>query len=223
MSARALFVPSAEEGSGSYWFAVSQRIAGIKREDGRHAADEVWKAIVDFLPGDRASFTITDRMLRQSSWLADYSYRFIQKGLKALQDAGIIDRERRRGRRKIIVLDRLRAGQERQKKQGSPAAPAPSTATTRPMATPNLQDRAIESELASKVAPLELTIEEEEEAQAVLERSKKRREAEAARLRPRPRVAAPSHADGSPGTAAQAALEARRAQLAVIPPPDDSS
>jgi hypothetical protein len=69
-------------------------------------------------------------MLHQSPWLRDYGLRFIQKGLKILEDLGMIKRDRRYGRRTIFILERLRGKKPKTKtpektkvRAGSPNRP----------------------------------------------------------------------------------------------------
>jgi hypothetical protein len=152
MSAAALFIPTTDQGAGSYYVPVSVRIAELPR-DLRPAADAVWKAIMDFLPRGKTQFTITDRMLRQSRWLRDYSYRFLQKGLWVLEHVlGVIERHRAHGRRTIVVLDRLR-GRTRptpKSKQGDQARPDgnKSLPQQNQPRTVNLQERRAAAEVA---------------------------------------------------------------------------
>lgn len=175
MSAKALFIPTTDQGAGSYWDAVTERIAELPRDE-QDAAIRVWMAILSFLPEARTDFVITDRMLRQSRWLRDYSLRFVQKGLHALQRIGLIDRERRRGRRKIVVLDRLRGREPRQATAGP--APAKSRPTmipnvgAIPATTPEQLERARIIQARAEV--LELTEEEQREADAVWARIRNR-------------------------------------------------
>jgi hypothetical protein len=125
VSASALFVPTSDEGSGSYYAPVSQRIAELPR--GRqHAADQVWKALMELLRRGQTQATVTDRMLRQTRWLRHYSLRFIQKGLQALESLGLIERRRARGLRTIVILDRLRGrARPKPRARAEAAAPAP--------------------------------------------------------------------------------------------------
>ncbi len=125
MSAKALFVVD-----GDPYAAIPQRLAiGIipaKPARGKHEAKEarlmerdrlqaakaVWAAIVSVLPPGEPvlGFRWTDRMLRQTVWLASYSLRYLQKGLEALEELEIISRKRRGGRRTITVVPCLDAG-----------------------------------------------------------------------------------------------------------------
>jgi len=111
MSAAALFIPTTDDGSGSYWVPVSDRILDLDR-DKQNAADRVWKAIVSLLPRGNPERTIemsvTDRMLSQCRCLHGFSERFVQKGLQALESLRLIERIRRRGLRRIRILERLR-------------------------------------------------------------------------------------------------------------------
>jgi hypothetical protein len=110
LSAIPLFTP---EGGENYTPAID-RIATLPKSK-RQAALLVWNAIVGLLPKDRRELHVTDHMLAQSSWLKGFSERFVQKGLHALSvptdknpdGLGLIDRDRRRGLRKITVVGRL--------------------------------------------------------------------------------------------------------------------
>jgi hypothetical protein len=118
MSAKALFLP----GAGDSYTPVNDRIALLPKGK-RSIALACWNAIIDELPLGETEVWITDWRLSKSRWLKGYSLRTIQKGLLALSPyapkdrdgnggnedgIGLIDRERRKGRRKIIVLSRLR-------------------------------------------------------------------------------------------------------------------
>jgi hypothetical protein len=127
MSASALFVPTTDQGSGSYYVPVTRRIAELPR-DQQHSADLVWKALIELLRRGQSSATITDRLLQQTRWLRDFSLRFIQKGLKALESIGVIERIRGRGLRTIVILDRLRGRSRPEPRPRAEAAPAPAPA-----------------------------------------------------------------------------------------------
>jgi hypothetical protein len=74
--------------------------------DRHEAAKNVWNAIWSLMPlGEtELGFRFTDRVLRQTIYLRRFSYRYVQKGLNALEELGAIKRKRRNGRRKIKVL-----------------------------------------------------------------------------------------------------------------------
>src|SRR5262249_20544016 len=105
MSAAALFTP----GAGDFHVPVSVRLADLPRGQ-QLAAWRVYSAILPFLPRGHTELgeRFTDRILRQSPWLRDYSRRFVQKGLRILTDLGIIRRIPHHGRRIIVVVGRLR-------------------------------------------------------------------------------------------------------------------
>jgi hypothetical protein len=211
MSAAALFTP----GSGSFHTPHSQRLNALPAGR-RVAATETWHALLDIL---RRGMTetderVTDRVLAQHM---GRSRRFVQKGLKALQDLGMIQRRRRYGRRVIVVLERLR-GRSRPparsdaKPAGGKTSQVPNVGII-PAATPE-QVAAARAQIAAVQAGLpEPTLEEIAEAERVLEESRRRRQAnQRARLRPR-LVDVPQ--PDAPGRTAQAAIEARRQAMGV--------
>jgi hypothetical protein len=112
MSTRALFAATTED--GSYYTPVSERLADLPKGS-RLSGLLCWLAIVQCLGKDKTetSELITDKFLIRNTWLRHYQVRFVQKGLKALQDAKIIDRKRQNGRRIIIVLDRFKPSAKR--------------------------------------------------------------------------------------------------------------
>ena len=225
MSAAALFTP----GEGSFHTPHSQRLNALP-PGLRVAASEVWHAIVDILRRGQTETDerITDRVLAQHT---GRSRRFVQKGLKALQDLGMITRRRQHGRRCIIVIERLRG---RTKARPTPKADARPSAT-RSSSIPNVgkvpettpeQLAAARARIDAADAPLpEPTPEEKAAVDRFLDESRRRRQAAGrARLRPdRVNVPRPAVPD-APGMTAQAALEARRHALGVrIAPEPEAS
>ncbi len=177
MSAKALFADGGDE-----YVPISVRIAEGKlteaRKDGSAklsrsevtAAVKVWNAIVQFLPRGKADLRITDSMLQRSEWLHQFSLRYVQKGLKALEDIRFIERERRRGLRRIIVLARIR-GKSTKSSPTSKHAQTPGlnqipNVGTIPMATPEqvaaaaAAKQAAESTPANQAAPLDADAQE---------------------------------------------------------------
>lgn len=102
MSAKKLYAPS-----GGYHTPVLDQIAALPRSD-RSSADAAWKALCGFLRPGSTELRITDQMLSRSIWLEGYSLRYLRKGLAALEGLGLIERERRRGLRRIVVTGRLK-------------------------------------------------------------------------------------------------------------------
>ena len=111
MSAKALFVPA----RGDSWTPADDKIALLPKGK-RSIALAVWNAIVGLLPLGETEVKVTDWRLSKSDWLRGYSLRAVQKGLLALSPndpesnadgIGLIERERRNGRRKIIVRARI--------------------------------------------------------------------------------------------------------------------
>jgi hypothetical protein len=137
MSAKALFAVN-----GDPYICVTQRITdSVLDRSRKQAATAAWEAIVSVLkPGEsELGFRWTDRMLAQTARLREYSLRYVQKGLNALHELDLIDRLRRRGRRRIVVLGRLAAGSKAPsaKQKRRPEARAPDLAQTIPMAAPS--------------------------------------------------------------------------------------
>ena len=97
MSAAACFGPD-----GDPRLPLTTRFGRIPR-GGRVAALYIYGAPMDILPRGRTELgpLVTDAVLRRSAWLEGYSERFVQEGLKALEDAGLIARRRRHGCRTI--------------------------------------------------------------------------------------------------------------------------
>lgn len=224
MSAAALFTP----GAGDFHVPVSVRLADLPRGQ-QLAAWRVYSAILDFLPRGQTELgeRFTDRVLRQSPWLRDYSRRFVQKGLRILSELGIIRRILQHGRRIIIVVGRLRGSDKPKPRAKAEPKPSPAKASTIPNvgtvtgATP-VQVAAARAQLVAQQAePPAPTPEEKAEIDRILEESRRRREAAGrAKLRPTP-VNAPRPAEpGSPGMTAQAALEAKRQAIGVRIAPD---
>lgn len=242
MSAAAMFTP----GAGDFHIPVTVRLADLPRGQ-QLAAWRVYSAILDFLPRGKTELDgrYTDRILRQSPWLRDYSPRFIQKGLKILTDLGIIRRQFSEGHRIIIVTGRLRgrpnpataAGDRAGAGTGS-GRPATRTAA-RPASIPNVGviPPATPEQLAAAAAAQEIdpgpppSAEDQAAAEEIFRQSRARREAADkakaradARGRNRAGTAAASTTrdPNSPGMTAQAILEARRqaAGLRITPGPD---
>jgi hypothetical protein len=221
MSAAALFTP----GSGSFHTPHSQRLNALPAGR-RVAATETWHALLDILRRGTTETDerVTDRVLAQHM---GRSRRFVQKGLKALQDLGMIRRHRQHGRRIIVVLERLR-GRTRPlpradaRPAGGKTSQVPNVGIV-PAATPEQVMTAQARIAAASAEPPEPTPEEVAEAERILEESRRRRQA-AQRPRLRPTlVGAPGPADQNvPGRAAQVAIEARRQAMGVriAPEPD---
>lgn len=221
MSAAALFLP----GEGSFHTPHSERLNALPPAR-RVAASETWHAILDILRRGTTETDerVTDRVLSQHT---GRSRRFVQKGLKALEDLGMIRRIRQYGRRRIAVIERLRGRdipQPRARADARPPAARPSSIPnvgTVPAATPE-QIAAARAQLAAHQAETpEPTPEDQAAAERFLDESRRRREAaRQARLRPTlvnvPRPDAPD----APGRTAQAALEARRQAMGVRIAPD---
>jgi hypothetical protein len=226
MSAAALFLP----GEGSFHTPHSERLNSLPH-DLRIAATEVWHAVVNKLPRGKTETDerLTDRALAK---LLGRSRRFVQKGLKALQDLGMIKRCRQWGRRFIIVLERLRGRKKPQPKAGTDAKPSgprpsparsssiPNVGTVRPT-TPEHVAAAQAAIAAALAEPPELTPEEKAAADRIWEESRQRREA-ASRPKLRPTlVNGPRPADtDTAGMTAQALLEAKRRAMSVRIAPD---
>jgi hypothetical protein len=177
MSAAALFLP----GAGDFHVPVTVRLADIPRGHQR-AAWRVFSAIIDFLRRDRTELgeRYTDRILQQSPWLKGYGRRFIQKGLKILQDLGLIQRIRQHGRRRIVITGRLRGRARLPKPQPKPKATKPASIPnvgTVPTTTPE-QLAAVQAAIAAAQAqPQPMTAQEQAEAQTVLDQIRARRQA----------------------------------------------
>jgi hypothetical protein len=106
MAGSALFTP----GTGDFYIPVTVRLADLHRSK-RLSAFMVYLAILATLFKGRTetSEAVTDKFLKTNTWLKPYSLRFIQKGLKILEEIGIIVRKHRYGtRRRIVVVGRLR-------------------------------------------------------------------------------------------------------------------
>jgi DNA-binding transcriptional MocR family regulator len=223
MSAAALFTP----GAGSFHTPHSQRL-NVLPPKLRVAASETWHAILDLLRRGQTETDerITDRVLSQHM---GRSRRFVQKGLKALQDLGMIRRRRQFGRRVIIVLERLRG---RPKPQPKPRAADAKPAAAKPPSVPNvgvIPPASPEHIAAAKAANdairagdyREPTAEEKAEAQRFLEESRRRRQAaERAKERPKVVIAPAPGNPGTPGLTAQAVLDARRKAMGIRVAPD---
>jgi hypothetical protein len=218
MSASALFTPVA----GDFFVPVSVRLATLPRCD-QLCTWRVYCAILDYLPrgctelGER----FTDRVLRQSPWLEGYSSRFVQRGLQILDRIGIIRRERAHGRRRIIIVGRLRGSTKPEPQPRAGAKPTRSSSVpnvgTIVGATPE-QVAIARARIAATDDELPAASDEDlAEVAKFLEESKRRREAKAqqsARPAPLPRVA------GAAGTAAQVLLESRRQSMGIRIVPD---
>jgi len=227
MSAAALFTP----GEGSFYTPHSEKINALPPTR-RVAASEVWHTVLDRLRRGQTQTDerVTDRVLAQ---LLDRSRRFVQKGLKALQDLGLIERRPRHGRRIIIVLERLRGSDRPRTRTRADAKPA----AGKPASVPNVGviPPTTPAQLAAAQAERECpepTPEQLAEAERILEESRQRREqarrAEEARqgrgrtrrsgLRP-VLVNAPAPItdvpDDAPGRSVQAIIEAKRQAMGI--------
>jgi hypothetical protein len=222
MSAAALFTA----GSGSFFTPHSERLDALPPSL-RVAASETWHAVVQLLRRGQAQTDerVTDRVLAHKM---GRSLRFVQKGLRALQDLEMIRRVRQFGRRIIIVLERLRGrDQPRARTQADAkptatrSAPIPNVGFVRPLTHEQIaaaQARLLAAQQAELPEP---TPEEQAVLDRFLEESRRRRAAaQRAKLRPNlvnvPRPLAPD----APGMTAQAALEAKRRALGARVAPD---
>jgi hypothetical protein len=136
MSAAALFTT---EPTGRPFIPVIVNLADIPRSK-QFAAWKVYSAVVDCLYKGKTetSEAVTDKFLQKNTWLKGFSLRFIQKGLKALELAGLIRRTHRYGtRRRIYVLGRLK-GRPRPSSKAKGQAEAKGTKPGKPAATPNV-------------------------------------------------------------------------------------
>jgi hypothetical protein len=228
MSAAALFLP----GDGDLFIPVSIRLAALSK--GRIlSAHLVYQALIDCLrPGmTETSEAVTDRFLQNNSpWLRGYSVSFIQKGLRTLEELGIIERHPRHGRRRIVFKVRLRGRAQ--------APPRPSTASrsradakdsvpnvgTIPDTTPE-QIAAAQAAIAlTLVEPPEPSAQERAAAEEFLAASRARRAEQAARDAARARRSTDRTGMTRPQIHAQLdSLNARlaRAQGDHAPAPDD--
>jgi hypothetical protein len=215
----AIFTP----GSGSFFTPHSERLDALPPSL-RVAASETWHAVLKLLPRGqtRTHRRITDRVLADKM---GRSRRFVQKGLRVLQDLGMIERVRRFGGRIIAVLERIR-GRDKPNARPKPTAdqqPKASRDATIPnvgIIPPLSPEQAAAAQarvLAAQQAELpEPTPEELAQLDRFLDESRRRRQAAAqAKFRPRlvnlPRPAAPD----APGSSAQAILEAKRRALGI--------
>jgi hypothetical protein len=216
LSAAALFTP----GQGSFHTPHSQRLNALPPSL-RVAASEAWHALVDILRRGKTETDerVTDRVLAQHM---DRSRRFVQKGLRALQDLGMISRRRQHGRRVIVVLERLRGRSRPQAAAKAGTGPAGS----RPSPIPNVgfipdatpeQLAAVRARIDAAQAPApEPTPEEIADAEIVLQESRRRREAaRRAKLRPSLLDATRPADPDAPGMTAQALLEAKRHAMGI--------
>jgi len=134
MSADPLFV----EG-GSPFIAHIIRPADIP-SDLRAAMTEVWDALMALRqkhqPGEiLLSDSLTDLVLSQYT---HRSGRFVQKGLKGLQDCGVILRHTANGRRNIEITGRI-AGRKAKAPDETRPKPKPKAKRTESSSIPNLQ------------------------------------------------------------------------------------
>ena len=221
MSAAALFIP----GAGSFHTPHSQRLKGLPHHL-RVAASETWHSILDILRRGKTETDerVTDRVLAQHM---GRSRRFVQKGLKVLQDLGMITRRRQHGRRCIIVLERLRGRAKpppraKADAKASPATPPSIPNVGRISATTPEQVAAAQAVIAANLAELpEPTPEEIAAVDRFMEESRRRREAaERAKQRPKVVIAHKPGDPNAPGMSAQAALEARRKAMGIRVAPD---
>ena len=105
---KALFVPA----RGDSWTPADDKIALLPKGK-RSIALAVWNAIVGLLPLGETEVKVTDWRLSKSDWLRGYSLLAVQNGVlpelpndpeSNADGIGLIqNRERRNGRRKIIV------------------------------------------------------------------------------------------------------------------------
>lgn len=100
----------------------------------RSSMSEIWDALMDLnhhnislLPDQ-----LTDRYLAQ---YMGRSRRFVQKGLKGLQDAGLIKRHTKYGRRNIEITGRLAGAKTEDKTQAKPTTRPKTTAKPQPAKT----------------------------------------------------------------------------------------
>ena len=232
MSAAALFTP----GEGSFFTPHSEKINALPHSL-RVAATEVWHAILNLLRRGQTATDerVTDRVLAQ---FVDRGRRFVQKGLKALEDLGMIERRRQNGRRIIVVLERLRGRDKPQPRAKAGAKPA----AGKPASVPNVGiiPPTTPAQLAAAQAERECpepTPEQLAEAERVLEESRQRREqarraeearqgrdrAQRAKVRPvLINAPAPITDDpDAPGRSVQAIIEAKRQAMGirVVPGP----
>ena len=135
MGAAALFLP----GDGDLFIPVSIRLAGLSK--GKILSRQlVYHALIDCLrPGmTETSEAVTDRFLRNNSpWLQGYSVSFIQKGLRTLEELGIIERHPRHGRRRIVIKVRLRGRARHRPGPGPHPAPGPTPSPPSPTSAPS--------------------------------------------------------------------------------------
>ena len=117
MSAASIWVP---KGQGSGW------IPSLAIGDLPYSGAEVWRGLMMVLQG-KIECDRPDRYLAQ---LLGKKPRFIQKGLKILDDIGVIRRIREHGRRRILILIRLSCSMAGEKPRGRAAKKAPAAALT---------------------------------------------------------------------------------------------
>lgn len=221
MSAAALFTA----GSGSYFTPQSARLDALPANQ-RVAASEAWNAILRSLRRGQTETDerVTDRVLAH---LLDRGRRFVQKGLKVLEDLGMIRRVRRFGRRSIVVLERFRGREKPQASGKGDARPAAAGVSSTPRCTPE-QTAAAHARIAAAARPPEPTPEDIAAGQRLLDEARKRREAaERAKAKLKPVLVQPPRTDApnAPGRIAQDILDAKRRALGLpaAPPPDPSA
>lgn len=234
MSAAALFT----HGEGSFFTPHSEKINALP-PCRRVAASEVWHAILDRLRRGQTQTDerITDLVLAQ---LIGRSRRFVQKGLKALQNLGMIERRRRHGRRIIIVVERLRGREKPQPRDRAGAKPAagkpasipnvgvipPTTPAQLDAAAAAQADRECPEPTPEQIAAAERFMEESRQRRDRASRAEEARQgrdrARRARLRPvLVNATAPiTDAPDAPGRSAQAIIEARRQAMGIRIVPD---
>lgn len=215
MSAAALFTA----GSGSYFTPHSERL-DVLTANQRVAASEAWNAVLRSLRRGQTETDerVTDRVLAH---LLDRGQRFVQKGLKVLEDLGMIRRVRRFGRRSIVVLERFRGREKPQARGKGDARPPATGAGSTPRCTPE-QTAAAHARIAAAARPPEPTPEEIAAGQRLLDEARKRREAaERGKAKLRPVLLQPPRTDAPnvPGRAVQDFLDAKRRALGLPPAP----
>lgn len=139
MSAQAFF---SHQGDGHAYSPTVELIWNLPTGQ-QAAATAVWSAICLRTRQGSTELRITDSMLLRSPSLRGRSLQFLRKGLKALTDLGMIDRERRRGLRTIFVVGRIK-GRTRPVPKVAKPLPAPAVIKMpeklKPLAPEELQE-----------------------------------------------------------------------------------
>jgi len=128
MSAASIWVPTGQGGIG--W------IPSLAIPDLPYPAEKVWNALMIIMQG-HVECCRPDRYIAQ---LLGRKNRFVQKGLKILEDLFIIRRIREHGRRRILILKRLARRKRPEDMRGDrpkTRAPGPTRAPTRPEQVPH--------------------------------------------------------------------------------------